>query len=241
MTDPALEPRLRQLLTVFLEENKKLNLSAFRTEEQCWIGNILDSLAALELPFLSRLLPHPPSPSPNGGGGAEGVRELLDLGTGGGFPLLPLAIALPDVRFTGLDSVQKKVDAVNRMIGTLALPNARCVCGRAEELGRSDAYRERFDVVTSRAVSDVNVLLEYASPFVKPGGRVVLWKSVTIDQELHDSLLARAELSCHLIHQHVYELPGDWGKRQLLVFEKSSPLSGKYPRDIGVPKKDPLK
>ena len=220
---PSLEPRLHDLVTAFLTENAKLNLSAFRTEEQCWAGSVLDSLAALELPFIAS------------------AKTVLDLGTGGGFPMLPLALAVPDTRFTGLDSVQKKVDATNRIIGAVKIPNALCLCGRAEELGRTTEHRERYDLVLARAVAEINVLLEYASPFVTVGGRVVLWKSMTIDQELKDSLLARAELSCHLVAQHPYTLPGNWGTRQLLVFEKSAALSQKYPREVGVPKKKPLR
>ena len=223
MIPPELEQRLYELLRIFVEENKNLNLSAFRTEELAWTGNIMDSISFLDL--LPKL---------------GSVQSVLDLGTGGGFPLLPLALALSDVSFVGLDSVQKKVDAVNRMIEKLALKNAACIAGRAEELGRLEKYREQFDIVTSRAVAPINVLLEYCSPFVKQSGYIVLWKSMTIDEELKDSLLARAEFSCHLIHKHSYKLSGNWGERQLLAFQKTAILDSKYPRAVGVPKKDPL-
>ncbi|MFA6523518.1 MAG: 16S rRNA (guanine(527)-N(7))-methyltransferase RsmG [Candidatus Peribacteraceae bacterium] len=221
MINPALESRLRELVTVFLAENAKLNLSAFRTEEQCWTGNVLDSLAALELPpFTGR---------------------VLDLGTGGGFPMLPLALALPDVRCAGLDSVQKKVDATNRIIAAMNMQNAQCLCGRTEVFGRMPEHRERYDAVLARGVAEITVLLEYASPFLKPGGRIVLWKSMNVEEELKESGHAQKELYCRLLDRHVYELPGDWGKRQLLVFEKTAHLSGKYPREVGVPKKKPLR
>jgi 16S rRNA (guanine527-N7)-methyltransferase len=219
---PSEEQTLRSLLKNFLTENAKLNLSALRTEEQCWIGNIQDSLPFLELPF------------------AAGIKTLLDIGTGGGFPLLPLAICLPDATLTGLDATQKKIDAVRRIADTTGLQNIRLLGGRTENLGRDPRYRETFDIVTARAVAPVNVLLEYCSPFVRRGGHVVLWKSLHAEQELQESLLARAELSCHLTGQHVYDLGGDWGERQLMVFEKSSALSPKYPRAVGVPKKEPL-
>ncbi len=222
--DSKLEHRLRALVTAFLEENAKLNLSAFRTEEMCWNGNVLDSLAFLEI---KNKLPE--------------IKSLLDLGTGGGFPLLPLAIALPDVSCTGLDSVQKKISAVERIAQKLDLRNIRFLMGRAEELGRSPEHREHYDVVTVRGVAELPILLEYASAFVKVKGRIVVWKSMTIDKELQESLLARAELSCHLIAQHPYELSEGFGKRQLLIFEKTSPLLPKFPRAVGVPKKQPLK
>ena len=137
--------------------------------------------------------------------------------------------------------MKKKIESVGRISHALGLTNVKVISGRSEELGHDPRYREQFDIVTARAVAPINVLLEYCSPFVKPGGHVVLWKSLHIDQELKDSLLARAELSCHLVKQHEYELPGDFGRRQLLVFEKGGKLSGKYPREVGVPKKSPLK
>ena len=219
------QQQLHTLVEVFLEENAKLNLSAFRTPEACWAGNVLDSLSALDLEEVQRL--------------PEGAR-LLDIGTGGGFPLLPLALCLPQHSFTGLDATQKKIDAVGRIAARLGLQNVRLVCGRTEELGRREELRDRFDCVTARGLASLNVLLEYAAPFTRPKGHIIAWKSMTIDQELKESLLARAELSSHLVHQHAYELPANFGKRQLLVFEKTGKTPQKYPRGIGIPKKTPL-
>lgn len=219
----AQENRLRDLTKVFLEENQKLNLSAFRTEENCWKGNIMDSVVALNLEEIRT------------------AKSILDIGTGGGFPLLPLAICLPEAQCTGLDSTQKKLDAIGRIAQTLDLQNLDLLYGRAEELGHDPDLRESFDVVTARAVAPLNVLLEYAAPFTKVGGCIVAWKSLNLAKELEESLLPRAEFSCHLEGKHEYDLGGDWGKRQLLIFKKTSPLSEKYPRDTGIPKKEPLK
>ena len=217
------EQRLRELTAAFLEENAKLNLSALRTEEACWIGNVLDSLPFLEvLPQLGE------------------VRAVADVGTGGGFPLLPLAMALPDVTFTGIDSTGKKIDAIGRIAGKMGLKNVRLVAERAEVLGRDAAHRERYDVVLARAVAPLVTLLEYASPLARDGGHLVLWKSLHIEQEAQDSLHARSELSVKQIATHRYTLPGDWGERQLLVFRKTSPLSERYPREVGMPKGHPL-
>ena len=171
---------------------------------------------------------------------AEGGVEVLDLGTGGGFPLLPLALLHPEIRFTGMDSTQKKIDAVQRIVDALGLKNVNLVCERAEELGRDEAHREQYDVVTARGVAPLNVLLEYASPFVKPKGKILCWKSMKLEQELQDALLARSELSCQLVEQLPYTLPEKWGERQIVVFEKRGPVSDKYPRGTGVPKKSPL-
>jgi len=220
---PELEARLKELCTIFLEENSKLNLSAFRTEETCWNGNILDSVAALGCPLFER----------------KNLR-VLDVGTGGGFPLLPLAICMPDSHFVGVDSTQKKIDAIKRIIDRMNLTNVELICGRTEELGHDKVHREQYDIVTARAVAELNTLLEFTSPFAKVKGHVVAWKSTTIDEELQNSLLARAEFSCHLTEKFRYTLPGDWGQRQLLLFEKSFALKRQYPREVGTPKKDPI-
>jgi len=226
MIAPEQEAHLRQLVRVFLTENQKLNLSAFRTEEACWVGNVLDSLALIEV--LPRLQ-------------LSASSQILDVGTGGGFPLLPLAICLPQHRFVGIEARKKKVDAVQRIVDALALQNVELVVGRAEELGHDREHREKFDLVLARALSELPILLEECAPFARVKGYMISWKSLTIDRELRDSLLTRAELSCHLMLQHPYELPGRFGRRQLLVFEKTAPTPEKYPRAVGVPAKRPLR
>ena len=170
-------------------------------------------------------------------GGEVELLKILDLGTGGGFPLLPLAICLPSSSFVGMDATQKKIAAVQRIIDELKIANVRLVCGRSEELAREQVHREQYDVVLVRALAELNVLLELAAPFAKVGGYILCWKSLTIDQELNDSLLARAELSCQLENPYVYDLGGTWGKRQILVFRKRANTNPKYPRPVGEPKK----
>jgi 16S rRNA (guanine527-N7)-methyltransferase len=216
--DSALEKRLHELVTVFLEENAHVNLSAFRTEEACWIGNVLDSLAAHELMH----------------------GNVLDIGTGGGFPLLPLAMGLPAVHFTGMDATGKKIDAIGRIVKKLKLNNVALVTGRAEALGHEKKYREQFDVVTARAVADINVLLEYAGPFVKVGGQVVLWKSMNAADELAQSAQAQKQLHCSFQKSVPYGLPGDFGTRQLMIFEKTGKAPKEFPRAVGIAKKKPL-
>lgn len=225
MLDETSQNRLKALLTVFLAENAKLNLSSLRTEEECEHGNVLDSLAALELPELRD---------------APAGALLLDIGTGGGFPLLPLAICLPQLSCTGLDSTRKKTDAVARIAAALELRNVSLIAGRAEEFAHDPDHRERYGIVTARAVAGVSTLLEYASPFARPGGCVILWKSMDIEQELASSARAQKELCCTLERRHAYTLPGGWGQRQLLVFHKHGALKPAYPRGVGIPKKNPL-
>jgi 16S rRNA (guanine527-N7)-methyltransferase len=223
--NPELEQRLKELMHAFLEENGKLNLSALRTEDACWYGNILDSLPFMEL-IEKQMIAKPSS--------------IMDIGTGGGFPLLPLAIALPDTACTGLDSIGKKVEAVKRIAHKLELPNVRLVAERSEILAHHKDHREMYHAVVSRAVAPLATLLELTVPFASPTGVVVLWKSLHIDEELKSSASAQKALKCRLEDSFTYELGGDWGKRQLLIFRKEGPVPNVYPRAIGEPKKLPL-
>jgi len=220
---PGLEERLKHLQEIFLAENENINLTALRTPDACWHGNILDSLA-----FLNITAKLPP------------VSSLIDIGTGGGFPLLPLALALPEIRCTGLDSIGKKIAAIGRVAQAVGIPNLALVAERAEVLGQNKKHREQYDVVTSRAVAPLNILLEFASPLAKQGGHIVLWKSMNVEQELKDSEKAQRLLHCPLVFTQQYTLEKDFGTRQLLVFRKGLPLPKMYPREVGMPKREPL-
>ncbi len=229
MITPLKEQRLKELTAVFLAENKKLNLSAFRSEEHCWVGNVLDSVSFLHI-----------APTVLGRNWAEQPVKLLDLGTGGGFPLLPLSIVLPEAKCVGVDAVKKKVEAVKRIAAQMKLQNVELVCGRIETIAHQPDFRGAFDVVTARAVAPISVLLEYMIPLLKVHGRCVLWKSKHIAEEMRASVTATKALRAKLIENHTYTLPGDWGERTLLVFEKTGPTPDEYPREVGVPKHKPL-
>lgn len=220
---PALEAQLRTLVTDFLAENENINLSALRTEDACWNGNVLDSLPLLEVPDV-----------------LTNASSLLDVGAGGGFPLLPLALALPQMKCSGLDSIGKKMLAVQRIAKASGITNVITIADRAEAAAHKRDYREKYDIVTARAVAPLNQLLEYCAGFVKPQRYLVLWKSMHIDEELAASANAQKVLGCPLVSTHCYTLPGDWGKRQLLIFRKEKPLTKDYPREVGMAKKLPL-
>lgn len=220
------ETRLRQLVQVFLAENQKLNLSAFRSEEHCWTGNVLDSLALLQAVEAYPQL--------------KTIGSLCDIGTGGGFPLLPLALCLPGTRCLGMDSIAKKVDAVRRIAETMEMKNAELICGRLEELGHDEKYREKFDIVTARAVAPISVIMEYAVPLLKVGGLCVFWKSTKLADELKSSAVAQKSLKCPFAGTFEYDLPAEWGKRTLVFFKKAGPTPSDYPRKVGLPKQKPL-
>lgn len=216
---------LHKLVGLFLAENAVTNLSALRTEEACFTGNVLDSLA-FEL-FAKD----------------AGLKEgnlLLDVGTGGGFPLLPIAIVHPSLRCSGLEAIAKKGAAVERMSRALGLANVGVIRDRTEPAGQDKKYRERFDVVTARAVAPLPVLLEYCAPFVKPGGNLVLWKSLQIEAELEESRHAQRILGLGTPLSVSYDLGGDWGSRQLLVYKKERTTPKEYPRKVGEAKHHPI-
>ena len=219
-----LKHRLTSLRDAVLDENTRINLTALRDPEKCWIGNVLDSLPMLEI--LERL---------------GNPTAILDVGTGGGFPLLPLAVAMPDARFTGLDSTGKKIEAIRRIAAKEGLSNVSLVTARAEDAARDPAHREKYDVVTARAVADLAPLLEFTSPFVRVGGFMVLWKSMHAQEEISLSAKAQHQLCAPFAFAHPYALPGDFGERQLLVFRKGAATPKMYPRPTGVPGKLPLK
>jgi len=239
-------------MRVFLEENQNINLSAYREPEACWVGNVLDSVAAYDVIarcFDSAQQRHPErSGTPEGreakskgvAGLAQHDVKVIEVGMGGGFPLLPLAILFPEIEFTGLDATRKKVDAVQRIVEFLGLTNVRLLLGRAEELGHDSVHREQYDRVLARAVAPLATLLELMSPFAKQKGTMICWKMLSIEEEMQASITARLSLQSRLSERVEYELPGDWGKRQLLIFEKTGMLSPEYPRGVGIPKKEPL-
>lgn len=224
MLQPEVEQHLQRLQHYFLAENKHINLTALRTEDACWHGNILDSIA--------------------GQAAIEKYTKtgdtIADIGTGGGFPLLPLAIMFPNRTWVGIDSVQKKIAAIERIAISSTIGNAQFVSERLEDIGQQKQHREQYSAVTSRAVAPLATLLELMAPLAVVGGHLLCWKSVHIQEEMLASLTARSALDCHLVETISYTLPGDWGTRQLLVFQKIKATKKQYPRENGTPKKDPL-
>ena len=202
-------------------KSETLNLFSTRDRELLLDKHIPDALAALD--HVS----------------GEGPLEVMDLGTGGGIPGLPLAIELEDHHFVLVDARAKKVDALKEVADELGLKNVDFEIGRFEDLGRDRDLREMFDFVLARAVAPLPVLLEYASSFVKEGGYFLAWKSQDYQEELASSEFAQSEVVLKHESSHDYQLPtGE--ERCLLVFKKVAKLDDKYPRPDGIPKKKPL-
>lgn len=205
-----------------LEWNQKFNLTAIRDPEGIRTKHFLDSLTCM-LAWRDR----PPG-------------RLIDIGTGAGFPGIPLKIMMPNMHLTLVESVGKKLDFCCHVVKLLGLENVKCVQARAEELGLSRDYREKYDWAVARAVANLPVLAEYLLPLVKVGGGMLAQKGETGPAEAH-----KAERAIHVLGGRIKQLipvllPGVTEERFLVVIDKISTTPPGYPRRVGLPAKKPI-
>ena len=197
------------------EWNERMNLTAITDPVEVAEKHFADSLAAL--PYLK-----------------PGM-QVIDVGTGAGFPGVPLLIMEPKLELTLADSLHKRLTFLDALLKELGL-TATLVHGRAEDLGQDRLYRERFDAATSRAVANLPVLLELTTPFVKVGGSAIAYKGDAAEE------LQNAKSAAFLLHVKLrtVELASDLGKRCLIFADKTAPTPKQYPRKAGTPNKKPL-
>lgn len=215
-------PAFAALLELLVEANTRVNLTALKTEPDIVLKHFVDSLSCLR------------------GGHLDGADQVIDLGTGAGFPALPLAIMAPGTTFTPLDSIRKKIDFVRAAAASLDLPNVTPQVGRAETLGRDSDHREGYDRVVCRAVAALPILAELGLPLLKPGGRLVAQKGPSSEAELQAGRQAAAEVGGRVTVVDAFTLPVLGDARTLIVIEKTGPTPEKYPRREGVPNQQPL-
>ena len=164
---------------------------------------------------------------------------MIDIGTGAGFPGIPLAIMMPDTNFTLIDSLNKRIHFLEIVIDELQLKNVRLFHGRAEDYGKDNNFREQFDFCVSRAVAPLPTLLEFCSPFIKVDGNLLLYKSKKSEDEMREAKHALSELNCTI--SDICELWKDESiERYILNIKKYNQTPDKYPRRAGKPKKKPL-
>ncbi|MGN0964015.1 MAG: 16S rRNA (guanine(527)-N(7))-methyltransferase RsmG [Dysosmobacter sp.] len=218
---PEAVSRLDQYAQLLLEKNQVMNLTAITEPEQVARLHMLDCAALLNLADFSG-------------------KRLADVGTGAGFPGLPLKILVPSLDVTLLDALGKRVDWLSETCGALGLSGVRAIHCRAEEQARLPGFRESFDLVTARAVAALPVLCELCLPFVKTGGSFLPMKSVDSQQELDDAKRALELLGGQVSDVKDYVIPGTEVTHRLIVVKKISSTPVKYPRMYAKIKKNPL-
>lgn len=166
--------------------------------------------------------------------------SVIDIGTGGGFPGIPLKIAFPHLKVTLMDSLNKRVDFLREVIEELGLQGIDAVHGRAEDYAKPEKLREQYDLCVSRAVANLSVLSEYCLPYVKVGGKFISYKSEKITEEMKDAEYAIITLGGRIAEQIAFTLPDSDLFRNLFVVEKCVPTPAKYPRKAGLANKKPL-
>ena len=210
---------------ILIEKNKVMNLTAITEREDVILKHFIDSIAlAGYYDFSNKTI------------------KVIDVGTGAGFPGIPLKIAFPDIDLTLYDSLNKRINFLNEVINTIGLDKNTCVAlhGRAEEGGRNKDMREKYDLVVSRAVANMAVLSEYCIPFVRQGGYFIPYKTGKVDEELESAKKAISILGGKIENTKKIVLPDSDIGRSFVFIRKIKPTPKTYPRKAGTANKQPL-
>lgn len=219
------EKQIDQFLDYYemlVEWNQVMNLTAITEYEEVIEKHFIDSLASVKVYDYSK------------------TGKIIDIGTGAGFPGIPLKIAFPEMEVVLLDSLNKRVKFLNEVIEKLGLQGIRAIHGRAEDFAKQKEYRENFDLCVSRAVANLSTLSEYCIPYVKVGGRFIPYKSGKIEEELEQARKAVQVLGGQIKDVIKFQLGDTEMERSFVVIEKHKKTPGKYPRKAGLPAKEPI-
>ena len=218
-TDEQIEKFIRYY-DLIIEWNEKINLTAITEYKDVMIKHFLDSVSIIKAVDMSS------------------VNSLIDIGTGAGFPGIPIKIMFPDIKITLLDSLKKRLNVLDLIIDELNLKDIYTIHGRAEDIARDPKHREKYDLCVSRAVANLSTLSELCIPFVKPNGKFVSYKSEKADEELEKAKNAIRLLGGKVTSAVSFELEDNI--RTFIVIDKTESTNKKYPRKAGTPGKEPL-
>jgi len=211
-----------KFMDFMIKWNDRVRLTSITKEDEVIDKHFIDSLTVLKAKVI------------------KNNDKILDLGTGGGFPGIPLKIIDPSLHLTLLDSRLKKIEYLQEVINSFTLENTLAIHGRAEDYGQLPDYREKFDVVVSRAVANLTVLVEYALPFVKKEGYFIAMKGTKSDEEINEAKKAIKVLGGSIEEIIEFKLPETNYDRSIILIKKINHTPKKYPRNPGKPKKNPI-
>lgn len=215
---------LVEYMDMILEKNQYINLTAVRDRDEALQKHIADSLSC---EFMEEY---------------EAAENVIDIGTGAGFPGVPLAIVSPDKKFTLVDSLNKRLRIIDELTGELGIKNVTTVHGRAEDVGKSKEHREQYDICVSRAVASLDVLCEWCLPLVKKGGYFVAYKGENVSRETEDAASAIKLLGGKIVEiRKVQTEEESISGHVLVMIKKVKNTPSKYPRQAGQARKNPLR